>query len=580
MIIFKTIKYKNFLSSGNTFTEIDLDNDKTTLVVGHNGAGKSTMLDALSFGLFGKAHRNIKKDQLINSINNKGCLVEVEFHVGGNQYKICRGIKPNVFEIWKNSTMINQSSHAKEYQKILEQNILKLNHKTFHQVVVLGSSSFIPFMQLPAGIRREVIEDLLDINVFSKMNIILREKNAALKENIKDVNYQIDIVKNKIETQTKYIRDITALTNESRNQYESKIYASQNLIDELQAKNSELSIGLDESVSASEERLRSLQDRKQDLLLRSQDRQTRLSHVSKRITFFEENEACPVCDQAISDGHKHEILRTTKESQDRGKAALKQIGVEGQGVESEIKEQTSILSTLRDRVHQLTSNSQEISKLQKDIAEYQKFLDKEVSVDLDKAKEDLSVYNTDKNNMMERKLTLSDQFSYNSVIHEMLKDTGIKTKIIKQYLPVINKLVNQYLQVLDFFVHFNLDESFQETIRSRHRDEFTYDSFSEGEKQRIDLALLFTWRQIAKMKNSVATNLLLLDETFDSSLDHEGVENLIKILYTLGDDTNVFVISHKGEILDGRFSNKIEFVKEKNFSKMVKSSVQPQLSVV
>ena len=425
-----------------------------------------------------------------------------------------------------------------------------------------------------------LFKDLLDINVFSKMNIILREKNAALKENIKDVNYQIDIVKNKIETQTKYIRDITALTNESRNQYESKIHASQDLIDELQAKNSELSIGLDEHVSASEERLRSLQDRKQDLLLRSQDRQTRLSHVSKRISFFEENEACPVCDQAISDGHKHEILLTTKESQNRGKAALKQIGVEGQGVESEIKEQTSILSTLRDRVHQLTSNSQEISKLQKDIAEYQKFLDKEVSVDLNKAKEDLSVYNTDKNNMMERKLTLSDQFSYNSVIHEMLKDTGIKTKIIKQYLPVINKLVNQYLQVLDFFVHFNLDESFQETIRSRHRDEFTYDSFSEGEKQRIDLALLFTWRQIAKMKNSVATNLLLLDETFDSSLDHEGVENLIKILYTLGDDTNVFVISHKGEILDGRFSNKIEFVKEKNFSKMVKSSVQPQLSVV
>ena len=580
MINFKTIRYKNFLSSGNTFTEIDLDNDKTTLVVGHNGAGKSTMLDALSFSLFGKAHRNIKKDQLINSINNKGCLVEVEFHVGGNKFKICRGIKPNIFEIWKNGVMINQSSHSKEYQKILEQNILKLNHKSFHQVVVLGSSSFIPFMQLPAGIRREVIEDLLDINVFSKMNIILRERNAQLKENIKDVNYQIDIIKNKIETQTKYITDITALTNESRNQYELKIHASQNLIDELQAKNSELSVGLDESVSQTEQRLGLLQDRKQDLLLRSQDRQTRLGDIGKRITFFEENETCPVCDQAISDGHKHEILRSTKESQDRGKAALRQIGVEGQGVESEIDEQTSVLSTLRDRVHQLTANSQEISKLQRDIDEFQKFLDKEVSVDLDKAKEDLSVYNTDKNDMMEHKLKLSDQFSYNNVIHEMLKDTGIKTKIIKQYLPVINKLVNQYLQVLDFFVHFNLDESFQETIRSRHRDEFTYDSFSEGEKQRIDLALLFTWRQIAKMKNSVATNLLLLDETFDSSLDHEGVENLIKILYTLGDDTNVFVISHKGEILDGRFNNKIEFVKDKNFSKMVKSSVQPVLSVV
>ena len=568
MINFNKLRYKNFLSAGNTFTEINLNEHKTTLVVGGNGAGKSTMLDALSFSLFGKPHRNINKPQLVNSINGKGCLVEVEFSIGQGQFKVVRGIKPQIFEIWKNGTMINQSSHSKEYQKILEANILKLNHKSFHQVVVLGSSSFIPFMQLSAWVRREVIEDLLDINVFSKMNVLLREKSNSLKQRLSDIEHTQEINKTKIDTQNKYIRDITALTNESRNQYESKIHASQGFIDELQAKNSELSVGLDESISEAEDGLGSLQDRKQNLLLRSQDRQTRLGDIGKRITFFEENEACPVCDQAISDGHKHEILRTEKESQDSGKATLKQIGVEGQGVESEIKEQTGILSTLRDRVHQLTSNSQEISKLQKDIAEYQKFLDKEVSVDLDKAKEDLSVYNTDKNNMMERKLTLSDQFSYNSVIHEMLKDTGIKTKIIKQYLPVINKLVNQYLQVLDFFVHFNLDESFQETIRSRHRDEFTYDSFSEGEKQRIDLSLLFTWRQIAKLKNSAATNLLILDETFDSSLDHDGIENLTKILTTLEDGTNVFIISHKGEILENKFRSKIEFFKSKNFSKI------------
>ena len=567
MINFKTIRYKNFLSSGNTFTEIDLDNEKTTLVVGHNGAGKSTMLDALSFSLFGKAHRNIKKDQLINSINNKGCLVEVEFNVGGNKFKICRGIKPNVFEIWKNGVMINQSSHAKEYQKILEQNILKLNHKSFHQVVVLGSSSFIPFMQLPAGIRREVIEDLLDINVFSKMNIILRERNAQLKENIKDVNYQIDIIKNKIETQTKYITDITALTNESRNQYELKIHASQDLIDELQAKNSELSVGLDECVSQAEQRLGLLQDRKQDLLLRSQDRKSNIRDLEKRITFFSENATCPVCDQAISDGHKSEILLSTQTDRDRRKAEIKQIGVEGQGVESEIDEQTSVLSTLRDRVHQLTANSQEISKLQRDIDEFQKFLDKEVSVDLDKAKEDLSVYNTDKNDMMEHKLKLSDQFSYNNVIHEMLKDTGIKTKIIKQYLPVINKLVNQYLQVLDFFVHFNLDESFQETIRSRHRDEFTYDSFSEGEKQRIDLALLFTWREVAKFKNSVSTNLMVLDEVFDSSLDGQGTDEFLKIIRYVIQDANIFVISHKTGMED-KFEDHIRFEKIKGFSRM------------
>jgi len=568
MIIFKTLRYKNFLSSGNNFTEINLDKSKSTLVIGQNGAGKSTMLDAISFGLFGKAHRNINKTQLINSINNKACLVEVEFNIGGNNFKVCRGIKPNVFEIWKNGTMINQSSHAKEYQKILEQNILKLNHKSFHQVVVLGSSSFIPFMQLPSGHRREVIEDLLDINVFSKMNIILKERNTQLKDKLKQIDYNIDIVKTKIESQKKYIRDIAALTEENRKDYESRIHASQNLIDELQAENSELSLGLDADISEAEQRLQSLQDRKQSLMLRGQDRQSTIRDLEKRISFFEENEACPVCDQTISDGHKHEILLSTQTDRDRWKAEIKQIGTEGQGVESEISEQTSLLSTLRDRVHKLTANSKEISKLQATISDYRSHIEKEIGTDLTEARADLVKFEDDRSSALENKMKISEEFNYNFVIVEMLKDTGIKTKIIKQYLPVMNKLVNQYLQVLDFFVHFHLDESFQEVIRSRHRDEFTYDSFSEGEKQRIDLALLFTWRQVAKMKNSVATNLLILDETFDSSLDHDGVENLLKILYTLDDQTNVFVISHKGEILDGKFNNKIEFIKEKNFSKM------------
>jgi len=568
MIIFKTLRYKNFLSSGNNFTEINLNENKSTLVVGQNGAGKSTMLDALSFGLFGKAHRNINKYQLINSINNKGCLVEVEFSIGGNHFKICRGIKPGIFEIWKNDTMINQSSHSKEYQKILEQNILKLNHKSFHQVIVLGSSSFIPFMQLPGGHRRDVIEDLLDINVFSKMNVILKERNAQLKDKLKQIDYNIDIVKTKIESQKKYIRDIAALTEENRKDYESRIQASQSVIDKLQAENSELSLGLDESVSEAEQRLGLLQDRKQSLLLRGQDRQSTIRDLEKRITFFEENESCPVCDQTISDSHKTEILLSTQTDRDRWKAEIKEIGTEGQGVESEISEQTSLLSTLRDRVHKLTSNSKEISKLQETISDYRTHIEKKIGTDLTEARTDLTKYEDDRSSKLEEKLKLSEEYGYNSVIVEMLKDTGIKTKIIKQYLPVMNKLVNQYLQVLDFFVHFHLDESFQEVIRSRHRDEFTYDSFSEGEKQRIDLALLFTWRQVAKMKNSVATNLLVLDETFDSSLDHDGVENLLKILYTLNDDTNVFVISHKGEILDGKFENKIEFVKEKNFSKM------------
>ena len=416
MIKFKTLRYKNFLSSGNNFTEIELNKNKSTLVVGQNGAGKSTMLDALSFALFGKAHRNINKTQLINSINNKGCLVEIEFSLSGNEFKVSRGIKPNVFEIWKNGTMLNQSSHSREYQKILEQNILKLNHKSFHQVVVLGSSSFIPFMQLPSHIRREVIEDLLDINVFSKMNIILKEKNVQLKDKLKQIDYNIDIVKTKIESQKKYIRDIAALTEENRKDYESRIQASQNIIDELQNENSELSLGLDESVSEADERLRSLQDRKQSLLLRGQDRQSAIRDLEKRITFFEENESCPVCDQAISDGHKHAILLSTQEDRDRRKAEIKQIGTEGQGVESEIEQQTGLLSTLRDRVHKLTANSKEISKLQATISDYRSHIEKEIGTDLTQARTDLQKFEDDRSNELEEKLKLSDDLNYN--IHQ------------------------------------------------------------------------------------------------------------------------------------------------------------------
>jgi len=569
MILFKTIRYKNFLSTGNSFTEIDLTKNKSTLVVGQNGAGKSTMLDAISFGLFGRAHRNINKKQLINSINNKGCVVEVEFTIGQAFFRVVRGIKPGIFEIWKNDTMINQSSHAKEYQRILETNILKLNHKTFHQVVVLGSSSFIPFMQLQASHRREVIEDLLDINVFSKMNILLKEKTNALKDSLKDLNYNIDIQNNKITAQEKYIRDVAAVTEESRRDYESKISTSKSNIDDLQNENSLISVGLEDDLRSTEEELSSLHDKRQTLMLRGQDISTRSKEVAKRAMFFEKNEVCSVCDQTISDSHKHEILGAAKEEARSLQSQRNKISEDGSEVEKEIESTSSILQSLRSKVSQLGENNREITTIQNQIKEYQSAIENQVGADLTAARKERDDMKEQKDKMLESKINISEQFNYNTVIAEMLKDTGIKTKIIKQYLPVINKLVNQYLQVLDFFVHFNLDESFQETIRSRHRDEFTYDSFSEGEKQRIDLALLFTWRQIAKMKNSVATNLLILDETFDSSLDHEGVDNLLKILYTLDDDTNVFVISHKGEILDGKFKSKIEFKKEKNFSKMV-----------
>ena len=568
MIIFKTVRWKNFLSTGNAFTEINLTGNKSTLIVGHNGSGKSTMLDAISFGLFGKPHRNINKPQLVNSINNKSCIVEVEFSVGQNNYKIVRGIKPQVFEIWKNDTMINQSSHAKEYQKILEQNILKLNHKCFHQVVVLGSSSFIPFMQLAASHRREVIEDLLDINVFSKMNIILRDRVNSLKDKIKDISYNIDLSKNKIDTQQKYIKDVKSLTDQALASKKEKIDSNYIQIRELQSTNTNLSAEVESVQPRIEEEINKLHDKKQSLLQYTAQFKQQMATVVKDAKFYEDNVECPTCSQDIDEDFRTNKLTSAKDKAKELKSAMDRATTESASIESSLSIANESLTEIRNKQHNIHSNNQSISRLQNEIRDLETDLTGSAVADLEAAQKDLNKYNDERNSLLEDKFKLSDEYSYNQVMSEMLKDTGIKTKIIKQYLPVINKLVNQYLQVLDFFVHFDLDESFSETIRSRHRDEFTYQSFSEGEKQRIDLALLFTWRQIAKMKNSVATNLLILDETFDSSLDHEGVDNLLKILYTLGDDTNIFVISHKGEILDGKFNTKIEFKKEKNFSKI------------
>ena len=568
MIIFKTVRWKNFLSTGNAFTEINLTGNKSTLIVGHNGSGKSTMLDAISFGLFGKPHRNINKPQLVNSINNKSCIVEVEFSVGQNNYKIVRGIKPQVFEIWKNDTMINQSSHAKEYQKILEQNILKLNHKCFHQVVVLGSSSFIPFMQLAASHRREVIEDLLDINVFSKMNIILRDRVNSLKDKIKDISYNIDLSKNKIDTQQKYIKDVKSLTDQALASKKEKIDSNYIQIRELQSTNTNLSAEVESVQPRIEEEINKLHDKKQSLLQYTAQFKQQMATVVKDAKFYEDNVECPTCSQDIDEDFRTNKLTSAKDKAKELKSAMDRAATESASIESSLSIANESLTEIRNKQHNIHSNNQSISRLQNEIRDLETDLTGSAVADLEAAQKDLNKYNDERNSLLEDKFKLSDEYSYNQVMSEMLKDTGIKTKIIKQYLPVINKLVNQYLQVLDFFVHFDLDESFSETIRSRHRDEFTYQSFSEGEKQRIDLALLFTWRQIAKMKNSVATNLLILDETFDSSLDHEGVDNLLKILYTLGDDTNIFVISHKGEILDGKFNTKIEFKKEKNFSKI------------
>ena len=570
MIHFEKLRYKNFLSTGNNFTEIDFEKAPTTLVVGQNGAGKSTMLDAISFGLFGKPHRKISKMQLVNSVNQKGTVVEVEFRIGKKQFKIVRTIKPNKFEVWIDGNMANQNSHVTDYQAMLEKNILKLNHKSFHQIVVLGSSSFIPFMQLSSQQRRGVIEDLLDINMFSIMNQLLKEKISILREKITQNENDINLVDSKINAQKKYLRDIASVNAQFRKEKADMIVSTQEDIRVLNDKNIELTKQVDRSLQPAIDMQSSVIKIKDKFEETVANINAQFKVVKKEHKFFSENDECPTCSQEIDLKLKREKIKTTKKRLDDLKVGLDKSGIERENYNKSIQLFQDTIDDCARYNSEISGNNKTIDKLNKVIDSLRNEIDSKIesSGDLSDANADLEEYRKEKEKHQDEKYKLNEQFSYHQVSGELLRDTGIKSKIIKQYLPVINKLTNQYLQTLDFFVHFDLDESFVETIRSRHRDAFTYDSFSEGEKQRIDLSLLFTWRQIAKMKNSVATNLLVLDETFDSSLDMEGVDNLMKILYTLQEDTKVFVISHKGELEDSIFDRKIEFVKDKNFSKI------------
>ncbi len=569
MIVFKSIEWKNFLSTGNSANKVLLNRSQSTLIVGKNGDGKSTILDALCFALFGKPFRNINKGQLVNSINQKQCLVVIEFSIGSNNYTVKRGIKPNLFEIYHNDNLINQDAASKDYQKILEQQILKLNYKTFTQVVILGSASFVPFMQLPSGQRREVIEDILDIRIFSTMNQLLREKVQATKEELASVEAQIQISRAAVESQQKLISSLVTSKKEHLESIRTRIESNDTEIrtttatlKELSDKVKVLRDGIADKQTVTEE----ISSFRETLVKINQ----KVSDLNERVRFFSSNDQCPSCDQNIPHTHAEKIagnltadLEINQTEKDSIKSRLDALGTrlkEIDDVVTEISELNIEISTMNSTIS--TLNSQNTKLLQ----EIENTKSNTESIDAEKTK--LKELAKSAMQFLDRKTILSEERTVQEISATLLKDTGIKTAVIKEYLPAMNKLINMYLQAMDFYVHFELVESFNETIKSRFRDEFTYASFSEGEKMRIDLAILFTWRQIAKMKNSVNTNLLILDEIFDSSLDTAGTDYFLSVMNQLGEKTNVFVISHKGDQLFDKFHSVIKFEKKNDFSVM------------
>lgn len=567
MIIFKTVRWKNFLSTGNAFTEIKINETPTNLVVGENGSGKSTVLDAICFALFGKPYRNINKPQLVNSINGKHCLVEIEFSVGGKNYKIVRGIKPTIFEIWMNNELINQDAASRDYQKHLEENILKLNYKSFTQIVILGTASFTPFMQLPAAARREVIEDILDIKIFTSMNVVLKDKITELKQKLAEIENKISLAKGKAEIQQEYIKTLQDDRDERIAEIETQIREARV---ELQEKNSQL-VTLNEqrdeyiiSIGDSSEVAKNSHMVHQQL----QEYETFLSKIEKELSFYHNNDTCPKCKQGIEHKFKHEII-IEHQNEMKQIAQKKKTHQETQLI---FQTRLSEIENINKQLLHLTNFINEVKVSISTVGRYVQRLELEKSEvskkvgNIEVEKDKLKTLAKETLEVVKHRAELHEQSDYYDIASVLLKDSGIKTKIIRQYLPAINKLVNKFLTSMDFFVQFTLDEKFDEVIKSRHRDDFSYESFSEGEKQRIDLALLFTWRTIAKLKNSASTNLLILDEVFDSSLDTSATEFVMQLLHTLGSETNVWVISHKGDQLFDKFTHVVKFTKKQNFS--------------
>jgi DNA repair exonuclease SbcCD ATPase subunit len=570
MIVFKKLSWKNFLSTGNQPNTVLLNKSTTTLIIGKNGEGKSTILDALCFALFGKPFRNINKNQMINSINGKNALVEIEFSIGQKEYKIIRGIKPNVFEIWLDGAMVNQDAAAKDYQKILEQQILRLNYKTFTQVVILGSASFVPFMQLTNAQRREVIEDILDIKIFSTMNQLLKEKQNATKDEIVRVESELSLAKQRVESQNAIIKTLSTAKEESINAILGKITSNEETIRTTNLFVSNLSTEISElreKISTRDELDSDIEKAKH---LRSK-LSSKIEDCENNKVFFDENHVCPSCTQEITEDHKVKVLGEIHQRIAEDNKKVKELESALSKLQTQLQQITEVTVQIADKTIELSTHNSAITILNRQNAE--------MRTEIESSKTDTANINEEKQKLKQlaqealaninRKNELDAEKELYDVSGILLRDTGIKTAIIREYLPVMNKLINQYLNQMDSYIHFELDESFNETIKSRFRDEFTYASFSEGEKMRIDLAILFTWRQIAKLKNSVNTNLLMLDEIFDSSLDVNGTDYFLNLMNTLGDHASVFVISHKGDQLFDKFRSVIKFEKRNDFSVIV-----------